>query len=131
VDRMFTSLDRLLASIALVTLTLGRRGRDNIMLVSVTERTRSRLRKAWGATRARILADFFVEGVLLAVLSGLRVGPGRLRPGLDGESTAPPRDVRRPSGERPRPPRRPSSPLGAIAVARPSGRPGAAASLTP
>ena len=44
----------------------------NIMLVSVTERTREiGLRKAVGATRGRILADYLLEGVLLAVASGL------------------------------------------------------------
>ncbi len=42
------------------------------MLVSVTERTREiGLRKAVGATRRRILADFLVEGILLATASGL------------------------------------------------------------
>jgi putative ABC transport system permease protein len=44
----------------------------NIMLVSVTERTREiGLRKAIGATRHRILADFLVEGMLLALTSGV------------------------------------------------------------
>jgi putative ABC transport system permease protein len=44
----------------------------NIMLVTVTERTREiGLRKAVGATRARILTDFLAEGIFLAVASGL------------------------------------------------------------
>jgi putative ABC transport system permease protein len=44
----------------------------NIMLVSVSERTQEiGLRKAVGATSRRILSDFFAEGVLLAVLSGV------------------------------------------------------------
>ena len=72
VDRMFTSMTAFLGIIAVVTLTLGGVGVMNIMLVSVTERTQEiGLRKAVGATSSRILSDFFVEGVLLAVLSGL------------------------------------------------------------
>jgi putative ABC transport system permease protein len=71
VSNIFTSMTVFLASIAVVTLTLGGVGVMNIMLVSVTERTREiGLRKAVGATRRRILADFLVEGMLLALLSG-------------------------------------------------------------
>ena len=72
VDSIFVSMTAFLGTIALVTLTLGGVGVMNIMLVSVTERTREiGLRKAVGATRRRILADFLVEGLLLAGLSGL------------------------------------------------------------
>jgi putative ABC transport system permease protein len=72
VDGIFTSMTAFLGAIAIVTLTLGGVGVMNIMLVSVTERTREiGLRKAVGATRARILADFLVEGLVLALLSGL------------------------------------------------------------
>ncbi|MBI1789511.1 MAG: FtsX-like permease family protein, partial [Acidobacteria bacterium] len=72
VDNIFTSMTAFLATIAVVTLTLGGIGVMNIMLVSVTERTREiGLRKAVGATSRRILADFLLEGVLLALLSGL------------------------------------------------------------
>ncbi|HEY2013286.1 MAG TPA: ABC transporter permease [Bryobacteraceae bacterium] len=72
VDRIFTSMTLFLGAIAVVTLSLGGVGVMNIMLVSVTERTREiGLRKAVGATRGRILADFLLEGVLLAGLSGL------------------------------------------------------------
>jgi putative ABC transport system permease protein len=72
VDGIFVSMTAFLATIAAITLTLGGVGVMNIMLVSVTERTREiGLRKAVGATRGRILADFLVEGMLLAFLSGL------------------------------------------------------------
>jgi putative ABC transport system permease protein len=71
-DRIFTSMTLFLGAIAAVTLTLGGVGVMNIMLVSVSERTREiGLRKAVGATRLRILADYLLEGALLAVMSGL------------------------------------------------------------
>jgi putative ABC transport system permease protein len=71
VDKIFQSMTMFLGAIALVTLTLGGVGVMNIMLVSVNERTREiGLRKAIGATRRRILADFLVEGSVLALASG-------------------------------------------------------------
>jgi len=71
VDAIFESMTVFLAAIALVTLSLGGVGVMNIMLVTVSERTREiGLRKALGATRRRILVDFLAEGVLLAVVSG-------------------------------------------------------------
>jgi putative ABC transport system permease protein len=72
VDGLFQSMTAFLGMIALVTLTLGGVGVMNIMLVTVSERTREvGLRKALGATRLRILIDFLSEGMLLAFLSGL------------------------------------------------------------
>ena len=71
VDAIFESMTAFLGIIAFVTLTLGGVGVMNIMLVSVTERTREiGLRKALGARRRTIMMDFLVEGVLLAMFSG-------------------------------------------------------------
>ncbi|MGQ0644352.1 MAG: ABC transporter permease [Elusimicrobiota bacterium] len=62
----------LLASIAAISLLVGGIGIMNIMLVSVTERTREiGLRKALGARRADILAQFLSEAVLVSVTGGL------------------------------------------------------------
>lgn len=71
VDSIFESMTAFLSIVALVTLSLGGVGVMNIMLVTVSERTREvGLRKALGATRTRILMDFFVEGCVLALVSG-------------------------------------------------------------
>ncbi len=67
-NRAFTFL---LAGIAAVSLLVGGIGIMNIMLVSVTERTREiGVRKALGATRTNILFQFMVESLVLCVLGG-------------------------------------------------------------
>ncbi len=69
---IFNAMDIFLGGVGIVTLGLGAVGIINIMLVSVTERTREiGVMKAVGATRSSILAQFFWEGLLLTGISGL------------------------------------------------------------
>jgi putative ABC transport system permease protein len=71
VGLIFDAMDSFLGAVGLVTLALGAIGIINIMLVSVSERTREiGLRKALGATHRDILMQFFLEGAFLTVLSG-------------------------------------------------------------
>ncbi len=71
VAKIFNAMDYFLGAVGVVTLGLGAIGIINIMLVSVSERTKEiGLRKALGATHGNILTQFFVEGAFLTGLSG-------------------------------------------------------------
>jgi putative ABC transport system permease protein len=73
---IFDAMNEFLGTVGLVTLGLGAIGVVNIMLIAVTERTREiGLRKALGATNRSIMLQFFAEGILLTLVSGL-IGMG-------------------------------------------------------
>jgi putative ABC transport system permease protein len=92
-----------LGGVAGISLLVGGIGIMNIMLVSVTERTREiGIRKAVGATRKNVLAQFLTEATVLSVLggvigvavgagiaqliSGLSVGTMTLQPSINADS---------------------------------------------
>ena len=66
------AMDLLLMSVASISLMVGGIGIMNIMLVSVTERTREiGLRMAVGATGGDIMSQFLIESVVLSLIGGL------------------------------------------------------------
>ncbi|MBU1726815.1 MAG: ABC transporter permease [Candidatus Omnitrophica bacterium] len=66
------TMSLLLGSIAAISLLVGGIGIMNIMLVSVTERTREiGLRKAIGATNKDIMVQFLIEAVLMSLMGGI------------------------------------------------------------
>ncbi len=71
-DKIFGVVTIFFCCVAIVTLCLGGIGVMNIMLVSVTERTREiGTRKAMGATKRDILRQFFAESAMLTIVSGI------------------------------------------------------------
>lgn len=93
VNTMTTTLTLMLGAIAGISLVVGGIGIMNIMLVSVSERTREiGIRKAIGAGRPDIMSQFLVESILLSVSGGVigilaGIGVSRLVSRLLGFST--------------------------------------------
>lgn len=72
VNQSTAMITLLLGSVAGISLLVGGIGIMNIMMVSVTERTREiGIRKALGATYSAIMTQFLIESVVLSVIGGL------------------------------------------------------------
>jgi len=72
IGQITTIMTLIIGSIAGISLVVGGIGVMNIMLVSVTERTREiGIRKALGASKSQILTQFLIESVTLTLIGGI------------------------------------------------------------
>jgi len=71
-DQVFSILTAFVASVAAISLFVGGIGIMNVMLVSVSERTREiGIRKSVGATNQQILGQFLIEAITLSFIGGV------------------------------------------------------------
>lgn len=72
INKMQATMTAVLGSIASISLVVGGIGIMNIMLVSVTERTKEiGIRKALGAKRKTILVQFLIESIVVSLIGGI------------------------------------------------------------